>query len=131
MSLKQKTIRQVQNEAWDQVISLQDQMHPNWRTEKPRTLFTTGLASEVGGVCDQVTHLDGGGSQLLDPNKWNEGKVLHDLVDGWVMTVLVAERSGFDEADFWVEWENVVKPQLIERANARNGAIISKELRIV
>lgn len=120
MSLR-KSITNIEDEAWAHVVGLQDLMHPDWRTNKPRTLFTTGLASEVGGVCDQVTHLDGGGSRLLDPEKWSEAKVLHDLVDAWVMIVLVAERSGFDEADFWLEWENVVKPQLIERANARNG----------
>jgi len=122
MSLR-KSISQTIVEAWDQAVFLQDQMHPGWRTEKPRTLFTTGLASEMGEVCDQVTHLDGGGSRLPDPKKWSEAKLLHGLVDSWVMIVLVAERSGFDEADFWIEWENVVKPELIERANARNGGL--------
>ncbi len=48
------------NLAWDMVIKLQDVRHPNWRTEMPRTMLTTALASEVGGVCDQVTPPDGG-----------------------------------------------------------------------
>jgi len=110
--------------AWDNVVTLQDKMHPGWRTEKPRTLFVTGLASEVGGVCDQATHLDGGGSRLLDPEKWSEAKLLHDLVDTWVMIVLVAERSGFTETDFWAEWLEV-RSELIERIQARNGNTVS------
>lgn len=110
---------------WSFVVSLQDQLHPGWRKNKPRTLFTTGLASEVGGVCDQVTHLDGGGSQLPDPKKWNEHKILHELVDSWVMLVLVAERSGFTEADFLTEWE-FVKHELTDRAVDRLEAMVSK-----
>ena len=109
---------------WSWVISLQDQRHPGWRKNKPRTLFTTGLASEVGGVCDQVTHLDGGGSQLPDPEKWNEHKVLHDLVDSWVMLVLIAEKSGFTEADFLTEWETV-KQELIQRAEDNLRLIVN------
>ena len=90
----------------------------------PRSLFTTGLASEVGGVCDQVTHLDGGGSQLPDPKKWNEHKVLHDLVDSWVMLVLVAEKSGFTEAEFLAEWE-FVKRELTDRVVDRLDAVFN------
>jgi len=101
--------------AWEVIISIQDRRHPNWRKEMPRTMLTTGLSSEVGAVCDQVTHLDGGGSRLLDPEKWSEAKLLHDLVDSWAMIVLIAEKSGFTEADFWNEWLTV-KRELLERA---------------
>jgi hypothetical protein len=104
--------------SWTHIVAIQDHLHPGWRTKKPRTLFTTALASEVGGVCDQVTHLDGGGSQLLDPEKWSEPKVLHDLVDSWVMIVLVAERSGFTEEDFEAEVLNV-RRELVERLEAK------------
>ena len=115
--------------AWDHVVELQDQRHPGWRTDKPRSIFTTGLASEIGGVCDQVTHLDGGGSRVLDPNKWSEARLLHDLVDSWVMIVLVAERSGFTEMDFWAEWMKI-KEELIQRIRENNEvSITSKELR--
>ena len=93
--------------AWKAIVELQDGRHPNWRTEMPRTMLTTGLVSEVGGVCDQVTHLDGGGSQMPDPEKWSNDKVLHDLVDTFVMIILVAEKSGFSEGDFWDEFRKV------------------------
>jgi len=110
--------------GWNKIIFLQDHMHPGWRTDKPRSLFTTGLASEVGGVCDQVTHLDGGGSRILDPQKWNEKKLLHDLCDSWVMIVLTAERSGFTEDDFLTELSRVLS-ELNNRKNehvkARNN----------
>lgn len=86
----------------------------------PRSIFTTGLASEIGGICDQVTHLDGGGSRLPDPEKWSEEKLLHDLVDSWVMIVLVAERSGFTEEDFEAEWLRV-KNDLMTRIDDRNS----------
>ena len=103
---------------WYRIVRLQDRMHPGWRTDKPRTLFTTGLASEIGGVCDQVTHLDGGGSQLPDPKKWNEVKLLHDLGDSFVMMVLVAERSGFSYDDFEAELIHI-NAELSDRAEAR------------
>jgi hypothetical protein len=110
--------------AWGHVVELQDRMHPGWRTGKPRTLFVTGLASEVGGVCDQATHLDGGGSRLPDHEKWSEARLLHDLCDSWVMIVLVAERSGFTERDFQAELSHVLD-ELNDRAGvhvkARNG----------
>jgi len=111
--------------AWEFIVSMQDRRHPNWRKEMPRTMLTTGLASEVGGVCDQVTHLDGGGSRLLDPEKWSEAKLLHDLVDSWVMIVLVAEKSGFIEADFWNEWLEV-KKELLKRADENDHLINRK-----
>jgi len=110
----------VRNMAWSQVIQLQDKRHPGWRENMARTMLTTGLMSEAGGVCDQVTHLDGGGSRLLNPENWNEEKLLHDLVDTWVMIVLVAEKSGFKESDFWGEWQKV-RDQLTERANSVNN----------
>ena len=103
------------NMAWDWVVTLQDQRHPHWRLNMPRTMLSTELASEVGGVCDQITHLDGGGSRILDLEKWNESKLLHELVDSWVMLVLIAEKSGFKEADFWKEWEHV-RSELTKRA---------------
>jgi len=102
------------NTAWDWVVALQDQRHPGWRTNMQRTMLTTGLSSEVGEVCDQVTHLDGGGSRLLDLEKWNPNKLLHALVDSWVMIVLTAEKSGFTEADFWEEWKHV-RSELTQR----------------
>lgn len=91
----------------------------------PRTMLTTGLTSEIGEVCDQVTHLDGGGSRLFDPKKWNENKVLHNLVDSWVMIVLMAEKSGFSEEDFSHEWENVRK-ELVDRVRAKIEELVSK-----
>ena len=99
---------------WKWVIEIQNQLHLGWKKNMLRTMLATGLASEVGGVCDQVAHLDGGGSRLPDPEKWNEGKVLHELVDTWVMVVLVATKSGFTEEDFLKEWENV-KTEFIDR----------------
>jgi len=110
--------------AWEWVIALQDKRHPNWREEMPRTMLTTGLASEVGSLCDQVTHLDGGGSRLPDPEKWNEKKILHDILDSWVMLVLIADKSGFTEADFWGEWMRV-KEELLKRAE-ENDHLITK-----
>src|SRR4030043_679177 len=118
--VNKKYIISAGTKAWGRIVALQDEMHPGWRTGKPRTLFVTGLASEVGGVCDQVTHLDGGGSRLPDPEKWSEVKLLHDLVDIWGMIVLVTERSGFTETDFWAEWLKE-KAELIERIQERNG----------
>jgi len=112
--------------AWNWVVTLQDQRHPGWRETMPRTMLTTGLMSEAGGICDQVTHLDGGGSRLPDPEKWNEQKLLHDLVDTWVMLVLIAEKSGFSEEDFWAEWKTV-RSQLTERALSINNGELRSE----
>ena len=107
-------VEEVQEKSpWEWVVYLQDLRHPGWRANMPRTMLTTGLTSEIGSLCDQVTHLDGGGSRILDPEKWNEQKVLHDIVDSWVMLVLTAEKSGFTESDFQREWINV-KEELIE-----------------
>lgn len=111
---------------WDWIISIQNKRHPNWREEMSRTMLTTGLASEVGGVCDQVTHLDGGGSRLLDPDKWSEAKLLHDLVDTYVMIVLIADKSGFTERDFEDEWLKV-KKELLERAEENDHSLTPKE----
>ena len=120
------SFREIRDSAWKAVLEIQEKRHPGWKSNMPRTMLTTGLASEVGGICDQVTHLDGGGSRLPDPKKWNENKILHDSVDTWVMLVLLAEKSGFTEAQFWSEFEKV-HGELVERAESSNNGELRSE----
>jgi hypothetical protein len=103
---------------WDRILELQDEMHPGWRNGKPRTLYTTGLTSEVGEICDVVTHMDGGGSQVLDPKRWNNLKLLNGIMDTIVMLVLVAEKSDLTAADLDKEW-HIVESELIDRIQQR------------
>jgi len=50
-----------------------------------------------------------GGTQPLDQKKWNNKKILHDIVDSFVMLILVAEKSEFGYSDFIEELESLKK----------------------
>lgn len=104
---KTKTEKEQIEIDWNFIKRMQEKIYPNWKKTKPRTLFATALSSEVGAICDQITHLDGGGTQLLDNNKWNNKKILHDIADSFVMLVLIAEKSGFTYYDFMEELDRV------------------------
>ena len=62
--------------AWNYILNIQERRHPGWMETMERTMLTTGLASETGGICDIVTHLDGGGSRQVDPVEWTEEKIV-------------------------------------------------------
>lgn len=104
--------------VWETILNLQDQFYPKWRSSLPRTLFSTGLAGEVGEVCGTVTHLDGGGTNL---RKYNEQAVLHQCVDVYVQMVLLLEKSGFNEKDFLTELASVVYGELPSRLRKKGG----------
>ena len=107
---------------WSRILELQDQLHPGWRTNSyiyPLTLYTSGLASEVGEVCDQVIHMNNGGSQVFDAEKWNPSKLLEEILDTYVMLVLVSAKSGFTEKDFNEAWKDV-ELKLVNRVNQRH-----------
>jgi len=110
--------------AWKRIIQLQNQFYPNWRTELPRTLYSTALAGEVGEVCGTVTHLDGGGT---NNRKYSPKKVLHQAVDSYVQIVLLLERSGFTEKDFKKELDFVVSKELPSRLNVKLGLVGEEE----
>ena len=101
--------------GWDWVLSFQDKFYPNWKIDKPRLLFSTALAGEVGEVCGVVTHIDGGGT---NNKKYTEKMVLHQCVDSYIQLILLMARSGFTESDFLAEFELVkmeLKDRLIEK----------------
>jgi len=82
---------------WKQIINLQDQFYPDWRKQKPRTLFSTALAGECGEMCGVVTHLDGGGTNTT---RYTEEMILEEAADIYIQLVLLLEKSAFTETDF-------------------------------
>ena len=82
---------------WVQIIDFQDQFYPNWKTDKPRLLFSNALAGEVGELCGVITHLDGGGT---NNTKYTEEMILEEAVDSYIQLVLLLARSGFQQIDF-------------------------------
>lgn len=84
-------------EPWNEILHLQERFYPNWRTQKPRLLYSTALAGEVGELCGTITHLDGGGT---NNQKYTEDMILEEAADTFIQLVLLLERSGFSSVDF-------------------------------
>lgn len=106
--------------GWKKILAFQDKFYPNWRTKKPRLLFSTALAGEVGEVCGTITHLDGGGT---NNRKYNETQVLHQAVDTYIQLVLLVARSGFTENEFESEFNRVMNKELPERLKAKENPL--------
>jgi hypothetical protein len=86
------------------IKAYQDRFYPGWLENKPRLLYSTGLAGEVGEVCGVVTHLDGGGT---NNKKYTKEMLLHQCVDAYIQLILLIQKSGFSHTDFLLEFEQV------------------------
>lgn len=106
------------SETWKMITDFQEAFYPNWKTEKPKLLFVTGLAGEVGEVCGVATHLEGGGT---NQRKYDEKHLLHQCVDAYVQLVLLLARYGFSSSDFESEFQYVLKVELQNRLKAKRG----------
>ena len=84
-------------DRWNQILHLQDRFYPSWRSNLPRTLYSTALAGEVGELCGIITHLDGGGT---NNQKYDNSMILEEAVDSFIQLILLIERSGFNYGDF-------------------------------
>ncbi len=102
--------------GWKKIVRFESKFYPFWQTEKPRLLFTTALAGEVGEVCGTVAHLDGGGT---NNRKYQECQVLHQCVDSYIQLVLLVARSGFTEQQFQDEFRYVIDHELPKRLKAK------------
>jgi len=101
------------------IAEFQQKFYPNWLTEeKPRTLFSTALAGEVGEVCGVVTHLDGGGT---NNKKYTERKLLSECCDSYIQLALLVMKSGFTYADFEKELWHILKEELPQRLAEKRG----------
>jgi len=92
---------------WRSILNIQEATYPDWRNKKPRLLYSTALAGECGELCGVVTHLEGGGTNLL---KYTEKMILEEAADVWIQLVLLLARSGFSKVDF----ENALSTKLSE-----------------
>lgn len=93
-------------EQWKAIADFQQKFYPTWLTEdKPRLLFSTALAGEVGEVCGVVTHLNGGGT---NNQKYTERMLLQECVDSYVQLALLVMKSGFTYSDFEKEFWKVM-----------------------
>jgi len=90
--------------GFDWIRDFQDKFYPGWLENKPRLLYSTALAGEVGEVCGVITHLDGGGT---NNKKYTNELLLHQCVDAYIQLVLLIQRSGFSHNDFLLEFEEV------------------------
>jgi len=88
--------------GFDWIRDFQDKFYPGWLENKPRLLYSTALAGEVGEVCGVITHLDGGGT---NNKKYTNELLLHQCVDAYIQLVLLIQRSGFSHNDFLLEFE--------------------------
>jgi hypothetical protein len=91
--------------AWKKILDFQEKYYPNWRIEKPKLLYSTALAGEIGEVCGVVTYLEGGGT---NQRVYSAFHMLHQCVDSYVQLVLLVARYGFTEEDFDGELKNVL-----------------------
>jgi len=108
---------------WVQIIDFQDEFYPNWRTEKPRLLFSNALAGEVGELCGVITHLDGGGTNNI---KYTDDMILEESVDTYIQLVLLLARSGFQQIDFERAYKRKFS-KLRDRLESRKCAELRRE----
>jgi len=83
--------------TWQEILDIQNKLYPEWRSKKPRLLYSTALAGELGELCGVITHLDGGGTNL---QKYTEAMILEEAADTYIQLVLLLEKSGFDIRHF-------------------------------
>jgi len=98
--------------SWKEILEFQEQFYPNWKNEKPKLLYSTALAGEIGEVCGVVTHLEGGGT---NNRGYSAFQMLHQCVDSYIQLVLLIARYGFTEKDFDAELKDVLTVELKER----------------
>jgi len=106
---------------WIQITDFQDEFYPDWKTVKPRLLFSNALAGEVGELCGVITHLDGGGT---NNDKYTEEMILEEAVDTYIQLILLLARSGFDQIDFeraYIVKFSKLRARLWARQNAQKG----------
>jgi hypothetical protein len=99
-------------DSWKEIIAFQDLYYPGWHRNKPKLLFSTALAGEIGEVCDTVSHLEGGGT---NDKVYSSFMVLHQCVDSYVQLVLLLARYSFSSDDFEKEFDRVLHEELLER----------------
>jgi len=104
--------------TFEEIKAFQDLFYPNWRIKKPKLLFSTALAGEIGEVCGVITHLEGGGTNL---KKYNKKQVLHQCIDSYIQLVLLLARYGFSSEDFETEFWRVIKKELPKRLEERES----------
>jgi NTP pyrophosphatase (non-canonical NTP hydrolase) len=102
--------------TWQEICHIQEQLYPDWRTKKPRLLYSTALAGELGELCGVITHLDGGGTNL---QKYTEAMILEEAADTYIQLVLLLERSGFGMTEFLSAVDDKLKHIRTVRMKAR------------
>lgn len=98
--------------TWNEITAFQDLYYPGWRKNKPKLLFSTALAGELGEICGVVTHLEGGGT---NNRVYTDSQVLHQCVDSYIQLVLLMARYGFSAEDFEKEFDRVLHKESLER----------------
>ena len=106
--------------TFEEIEAFQDLFYSSWRTKKPKLLFSTALAGEIGEVCSTVTHLEGGGTNR---KKYDKKQVLHQCVDSYVQLVLLLARYGFSADDFEAEFWHVMKEELPKRLEEKLSVV--------
>jgi hypothetical protein len=91
--------------GFEWIKDFQNRFYPGWMDNKPKLLFSTALAGEVGDVCGVVAHLEGGGT---NNRKYTDAVVLHQCVDAYIQLVLLVQRYGFSNDDFTMEFFQVM-----------------------
>lgn len=107
---------------WETIHNLQDKFYPGWLKKLPHTLYSSGLAGEIGEVCSTVTHLEGGGT---NNRMYQKGQVLHQCIDSYVQLVLLLIHYGFTADDFQREFNHILGKELPGRLIARQNGVIN------
>ena len=84
--------------VWTDIVAFNDIYFPDWR--KTHLLYwTNALAGEVGELCGDSKKLVGGGTHRKKPMP-SKKKMMNELADVFIYTVLLAESEGVEQADF-------------------------------
>jgi len=103
---------------WQAIVDFNDKYFPDWR-DRELLLYSNALAGEAGELCNVVTKMFGGGTNV--ERQWAKGKLTYnariEVVDVFIQLVLFLASQGLD-ADHFETYFNIKMSILEDRMEA-------------